>query len=99
MSRIDSHFSYEGTSINRGRNTILHMMDAHKKHDRPSPKPSGVKPSEKIATIGDHTLIHTFRDSWFDTHPKHGWSYLGRGISDDDAMKRWHDKLKREGAM
>ena len=70
----------------------------HLKHDRPKPKPAG-RPSEVVARCGDHALVHTKRDSWFDTAPVHGWTYLGRNLDEAEARKRWRDKLKREGAM
>lgn len=84
--------------IHPGNPAILGDFVPHLKHDHPKQEPKH-KPSEVIARCGDHSLLHTFRDSWFDAAPNHGWYFLGRNLTEQDARKRWRDKLKREGVL
>ena len=84
--------------INPGSPIVVGDFVPHLKHDHPKPEPKHA-PSEVVARCGDHSLIHTFRDSWFDRAPHHGWTYLGRNLTEQEARKRWRDKLRREGVM
>lgn len=51
------------------------------------------------AMDGLNEIIADNRANKFDRAPHHGWTYLGRNLTEQEARKRWRDKLKREGVM
>ena len=85
--------------INPGTPLSLGDHHPHKKHDKPAAKPA-VKASEVVARCGDHSLVRTMSGTWYDRAPApHGSYMLGTRLTEQEARRRWRDKLKREGAM
>lgn len=72
----------------------------HKRVEHVSPSPSGKKPSEVVAQIGDHFLIRTWRGTFYDKAPApHGWRFLGNRLTDEEAREKWRDRLRSEGVI
>lgn len=69
-----------------------------KHHEDADPKTAPLhSPSEILREESGHKLIKTWQGNFYDSFKRHGWRYMGRCMSDEDAVARWERWLRTQG--